>query len=702
MSYSSTVTSAMATAFVTTGLHAQCAFDKVMNVEIEPGPVGDEVGASVAISGDLVAIGVPGSFSNAGSVALFAIVDDDAEFVALLRQDDPDPGDRMAGAVGFGDPGALAMDGTRIVVGAPRDDENGSDRGAAYIFELVDGAWMQAAKLLGSGEEFFFGKGADIDGDRAVVAEHYNAYVFDRIDGTWTQTAVLSGPAVTFGDSVAVSGNRVLVGAHTTDLAGNASGAAYLFEEVDGAWGEPVVLLPDGAGEDDHFGTAVDLDGDRAVIGAGKDDTIHGSDGGAAYVYEYEDGAWVEKATLVPEEGDPGASFGNDVAFDGDLVVGGAPLQDGPGIAAGGAYAFAPAPDDGADTWEQIFALEPDPYLNGGDHFGIAVAVNGGRAVVGVPELAEEFYFGGAVQLYHLLGADCNGNGVLDSCDIANGFADDCDGNGTPDPCDIAAGSLDDCDEDGVADICDFQQPPYLADDGIPDSAFNGVGGGDVDDIWLTAFTVAAGRETIAALGIAWWSWVPPEWLEYPAKLMLYGDPDDDGDPSNAELLYVADVVTRPSGAGEYDIVHIPPVHLGAPGERFFVGAMITEEHDVLEFFFPLVVDQTTDISDSWIALAEPGTANLEDLTDNHVLPLMLLEDDCPACDGNWMIRAYAVGENSCCDGDLNGDDVVDGADLGVLLGVWGSANTAADLDGDGIVGGSDLGLLLGAWGVCR
>ncbi|HMN96893.1 MAG TPA: right-handed parallel beta-helix repeat-containing protein [Phycisphaerales bacterium] len=51
------------------------------------------------------------------------------------------------------------------------------------------------------------------------------------------------------------------------------------------------------------------------------------------------------------------------------------------------------------------------------------------------------------------------------------------------------------------------------------------------------------------------------------------------------------------------------------------------------------------------------------------------------------------------CIGDLDGDGAVDGADLGLLLGAWGTA--AADLDGDGVVDGADLGLLLGAWGGC-
>lgn len=55
------------------------------------------------------------------------------------------------------------------------------------------------------------------------------------------------------------------------------------------------------------------------------------------------------------------------------------------------------------------------------------------------------------------------------------------------------------------------------------------------------------------------------------------------------------------------------------------------------------------------------------------------------------------------CTGDLNLDGAVNGADLGALLGQWGTDgdSTGADLDGNGVVSGSDLGLLLGAWGAC-
>jgi len=55
------------------------------------------------------------------------------------------------------------------------------------------------------------------------------------------------------------------------------------------------------------------------------------------------------------------------------------------------------------------------------------------------------------------------------------------------------------------------------------------------------------------------------------------------------------------------------------------------------------------------------------------------------------------------CPADLNQDGVVNGADLGLMLGSWGPCpGCSADLNQDGIVNGADLGLLLGSWGPCQ
>jgi hypothetical protein len=57
-----------------------------------------------------------------------------------------------------------------------------------------------------------------------------------------------------------------------------------------------------------------------------------------------------------------------------------------------------------------------------------------------------------------------------------------------------------------------------------------------------------------------------------------------------------------------------------------------------------------------------------------------------------------ACDEASVPAADLNGDGSVNGADLGIVLSLWGQRGTIADLDGDGIVAGGDLGLLLASW----
>ena len=66
---------------------------------------------------------------------------------------------------------------------------------------------------------------------------------------------------------------------------------------------------------------------------------------------------------------------------------------------------------------------------------------------------------------------------------------------------------------------------------------------------------------------------------------------------------------------------------------------------------------------------------------------------------GTGNLTLTCVAPPSPCVGDLNGDDVVDGSDLAVLLGSWGSAG--GDLDGNGTTDGADLAALLGAWGGC-
>jgi hypothetical protein len=77
--------------------------------------------------------------------------------------------------------------------------------------------------------------------------------------------------------------------------------------------------------------------------------------------------------------------------------------------------------------------------------------------------------------------------------------------------------------------------------------------------------------------------------------------------------------------------------------------------------------------------------------------------DGCDIADGTLTdIDGDGVPENcGTCASDLNHDGSVTGADLGRLLGDWGT-NSASDINRDGVVNGADLGILLGDWGACN
>lgn len=105
----------------------------------------------------------------------------------------------------------------------------------------------------------------------------------------------------------------------------------------------------------------------------------------------------------------------------------------------------------------------------------------------------------------------------------------------------------------------------------------------------------------------------------------------------------------------------------------------------------------TWHVYDTWIL--SPGELPLDCVSSlNENRPLVA--DNTP--------RNYAGAEatvDACpvakCLGDLDGSNDITGADMGILLGAWGTGNEQADLDTNGIVDAADLAILLGAWGAC-
>lgn len=186
-----------------------------------------------------------------------------------------------------------------------------------------------------------------------------------------------SDPAQGFGIRVAVSQDRMLVGAWVDDDQARNAGSAF-FYRPDGSGGfEEVKLLASDGAAWDHFGRDVATDGTDLLVGAWNDDD-QGESSGSAYLYEPDGQGGFTETKITPSDGQAGDQFGFGVAIDGGALLVGAGLDDDQGGGAGSAYLFEPD-GQGGFTETKITASDGQP----GDGFGKSVSMDGGTLLVG-------------------------------------------------------------------------------------------------------------------------------------------------------------------------------------------------------------------------------------------------------------------------------------------------------------------------------
>ncbi|MCG3129632.1 MAG: hypothetical protein FLDDKLPJ_00366 [Phycisphaerae bacterium] len=288
----------------------------------------------------------------------------------------------------------IARWGELALIAALHDDDHGSSSGAVYAFELADGVWLQTAKLTaddGAAYDYFgasiaFCKGVAVigaDGDDGLARNAGSAYVFEQVNGAWLQSAKLEAADAErdddFGSAVALFDETVLIGAPGDDVGGYSRGSAYVFERTDGTWSQTAHLTADDGVNWDEFGSAVALSGDTALIGVQyRDDG--GSNSGSVYVFEKVGGAWTQTAKLAAEDPQEYAAFGFSIALLGDTALIGAYRDDGPSVNSGSAYVF----EISGGRWRQTAKLSAADGGEG-DYFGYSVLLTDGAALVGAP-----------------------------------------------------------------------------------------------------------------------------------------------------------------------------------------------------------------------------------------------------------------------------------------------------------------------------
>ncbi|MEM8487267.1 MAG: FlgD immunoglobulin-like domain containing protein [Bacteroidota bacterium] len=378
----------------------------------------DRFGESVAIDGTTAVIGAfrdDDAGADAGAAYVFDLSNGVWTQTAKLI---PDDGAILPGLFDnglFG--GVVAINNDVIVVGAVDARENGIKTGAAYVFgRNNDGKWLQEERLIAEDGALNdkYGAAVATNGDYVMVgaldADHSNlnnpgaVYVYLRemgagdADVTWTPIQKLipgdTQEGDSFGWSVAMSGDRAIIGARDVDDRGENAGAAYIYELRGSEWVEVTKIYADDAQADDSFGEIVAIHENQAIVGA-RDVDVNGEESGAAYIFtETSDVEWQQTAKLLASDGESLDRFGNSVAIENNYAVVSTRIDND---FSGAVYVYQQI---GA-SWAEIAKLTPE-NLEAGDLFGQGVAISDTRIISGTKGDDEKGLDAGAAHVFAL------------------------------------------------------------------------------------------------------------------------------------------------------------------------------------------------------------------------------------------------------------------------------------------------------------
>jgi len=287
-------------------------------------------GRSVALLDDLAAVASRGRMANgrhSGAVTLFQ--ESDGGFLQIKSFTSTQNHDSFGAS--------LVLSTERLVVGAPGDTRHGIDAGAAHIYRRSDEGWLSETRL---------------DPHRPA-------------------------PRVRFGAAVAIHSNRIAVGAPGDPVKGPGAGAVHLFRITSSGPVSEAVFRSPHPSPDDSYGASIALSADRLVVGAPMEDGWL-RDTGAVYVYVRRSEKWTLEAQLDSGALEGGLFFGCSVALDGNLLLVGARGHDGHGWESGSAHLFKRA---GSKWVAEVFLAPKSGGRNG--FFGHAGALHGRQGVVG-------------------------------------------------------------------------------------------------------------------------------------------------------------------------------------------------------------------------------------------------------------------------------------------------------------------------------
>ena len=321
------------------------------------GSANDKFGESVAISGEVCAVSIPGQ---------------DMASIYELRDSTFSNIQDLTGGTGFGK--ALAMKFDILVV----SDDSETHFYGLYFNNASNITNITAVKFETEAvsadalavDEFGFVAIADTTSGNGVV-QIFNASTDTNMTGQLLDDIQGETSGEEFGASVALEGFDLVVGAPNGN---GGTGAVYSFQGNESGWNSADDITASDGAANDRFGVSVAVSGSRIAVGAPGD----GSGTGKAYVYTKTFEPVIEETILVAE--DPvsanGDLFGSSVDINGDtVVVGASGYNSGEGIV----YVFARDPF--TNVWAQAETLDFTGSNTGGA--GSSLALDDEFTVVG-------------------------------------------------------------------------------------------------------------------------------------------------------------------------------------------------------------------------------------------------------------------------------------------------------------------------------
>jgi hypothetical protein len=351
----------------------------------------DSFGQAISLSGDTLAVGVPndnGLLAGAGSVRVYTRVGS----AWILQQTLVDTGAISATFEVFGS--SVALSGETLAVGVPGDGVGANMRqGSVRVFTRSGGVWtLQATLTAPDGQsEDRLGQSVALFGDTLVASAPQDTVggntaqgsvrVFTRVGGVWThqQTITAANGAANdaFGRSLSLTVDTLAVGVPLDAVGSNSlQGSVHVFGRSGSTWTVQQLLTASDGAAGDQFGDSVSLSGDTLAVGVPVDDVGPKAENqGSVRVFVRSGTTWTAQPTLTAPGGTSFERFGKPLVLSGDTLVVGRPFS-----VLGGVRVFARS----GSAWIQTAALTAAGSAENSG-LGEAIALSGETLAMGWP-----------------------------------------------------------------------------------------------------------------------------------------------------------------------------------------------------------------------------------------------------------------------------------------------------------------------------